>query len=66
MSDRVFSEGATPTVDHGDSLEGHIRQSPRHVQVRQHAVDVVGFQEDEIAVILGTIVGVFIDDRNDE
>jgi len=39
------------SVDHRDGLEGRLGQSPRHVQVGQHAFHVAVFDEDEIAVV---------------
>ena len=50
--------GMETPVDHRDGLEGHLRQSPRHVQIGQHAVYVAGFQDGDIPVVLGAIVGV--------
>jgi hypothetical protein len=45
------------SVDHGDALEGHLGQSPGHVQIIQDACRVARFQEDEPAVVFGDIPG---------
>ena len=50
-------DGVETSVDHRDALEGHLGQSPRHVQIVQDTVHVVGFDQDEIAVVLGAVVG---------
>ena len=54
------------SVDHGDVLEEHLGQSPGHVQVGQHVVDVAGFHQDEIAVVFRAVIGGGCDDLDDE
>ena len=53
-------------VYHGDALEGHLGQAPRHVQVGQHTCRVAGLQEDQVAVVPWIVIGVLIDDGDDE
>ena len=38
--------GEEASVDRGDDFEGHLGQSPRHVQIVQDTCRVAGFQED--------------------
>jgi hypothetical protein len=40
-------------VDHGEHLEGQLGQAPRYVEIGQQAVDVAGFDQNEIAAIAG-------------
>ena len=47
--------GVEAIIDRGDALEGHLGQSPRQVQVGQHAVHVAGFDQYELAVVLGYV-----------
>ena len=58
--------GVETSVGHGDALEGHLGQLVGHVQVVQDAVHVAGFQQDEIAVVFGAILGGGGDDRQEE
>ena len=58
--------GEEATVDHGDALEGHLGQTVGHVQIVQDTVNVGGFDEDEIAIILGAVLRVIVDDGQEE
>jgi hypothetical protein len=64
QSELVVGEvhGVETSVDHGDALEGHLGKSIGHVQIVQDACRVAGFDQDEIAVVLGAVVGVLGDD----
>jgi hypothetical protein len=55
--------GEEAPVDYGDDLEGRHGQSPGHVQIVQDTGDVAGFDQDQIAVILGAVFGVIGDDQ---
>jgi hypothetical protein len=58
--------GEETSVDHGDDFEGHLGQSPGHVQIVQDTVNVAGFQEDQPAVVFGVVVGAIGDHRRYE
>lgn len=47
--------GLEVTIDHGDALQGHLGQPAGNVQAGQHAVDVGGLYQDQMAVVLGVV-----------